>query len=160
MLIMLLVTTPIRVNDPDAETVAVNGENWPAFFRKTTNGDFIWYIDSVYYSYWTDPSDFAFLKQLIFNSINAGGGDVPWISEDPISGTVPALGSLPVSINFDASPTAGVTQPGTYMAELTVQGDPKVKVPVTMIVEAPSNYGRLDGTVLGLGYCDTQPGST
>ena len=30
-------------------------------------------------------------------------------------------------------------------------------VPVTMTVEAPASWGKLDGTVTGLGYCDTDP---
>jgi hypothetical protein len=81
--------------------------------------------------------------------------DVLWLSEDPAEGTVPGEGSLPVDINFDASPGAGVTQPGTYFADLKVDGEVvDVEVPVTMVVEAPPEFGRLEGTVGGLGYCD------
>ncbi len=147
----------IRVTDPDAETVGVNGEGWPAFFQKQLGGNFIWYIDSVYSSYWSDPSDYAFLKQVIANSMEGGGGDVLWLAEDPVSGSVPADSSLGVNILFDASPAAGVTQPGTYMATLTVKGEPKVTVPVAMNVEAPASWGRIEGTVTGLGYCDSNP---
>ncbi|MFZ2096338.1 MAG: carboxypeptidase regulatory-like domain-containing protein, partial [Anaerolineales bacterium] len=104
----------------------------------------------VYYQ-WTGQ-----MADVLHNAINfiAVPADVPWLSEDPISGTVPTEGSLAVDINFD---TTLLTQPGNYSAELTLKGDPKVKVPVFMFVEAPENYGRLDGTVLGLGYCDANP---
>ncbi|HNZ01878.1 MAG TPA: S8 family serine peptidase, partial [Anaerolineaceae bacterium] len=42
-----------------------------------------------------------------------GGADVPWLSEDPVSGTVPAMDDLVVDVTFD--PTgAGLGQPGDY----------------------------------------------
>jgi subtilisin family serine protease len=150
----------IRVTDPEAEVVAVNGESWPAFFRKATDGDFIWYIDSVYSSYWADASDFAFLKQLISNSIEAsGGGDALWLSEDPMAGVVaPDTGTQVISVTFDSSV---VTQPGTYMAEIKIKtNDPvnsKFVIPVTMNVNGPVDYGRLEGIVQSLGYCDQNP---
>ena len=68
----------IRVNDPAIRTVAVNGDGFAGFFYKTAfggqeavPGDFTWYIDSVLSAYWTDPADFAFLKQLIYNVIGS-----------------------------------------------------------------------------------------
>ena len=150
----------IRVTDPDAEVVAINGENWPTFFRKSTDGDFIWYIDSVYSSYWSDPSDFALLKQIISNSVEvSGGGDALWLSEDPFEGVVaPDIGTQVISVTFDSSV---VTQPGTYMAEIKIKtNDPvnsKFVIPVTMNVNGPVDYGRLEGIVQSLGYCDLNP---
>jgi hypothetical protein len=82
---------------------------------------------------------------------------VSWLAEEPVSGTVPAEGSLPVEILFDASPAGGVTQPGSYVADLIVRGEPKVTVPVIMTVEPPVDWGRIEGTVMGLGYCDANP---
>ena len=149
----------IRVNDPDAETVAVNGEGYPAFFRKSIDGDFIWFIDSVYSSYWADANDFAFLKQLINNSIVGGGGDALWLSEDPTAGVVaPDEGEQIIDVTFDASV---VTQPGTYMAEIKIKtNDPvatKFVIPAVMNVNGPPDWGRIEGVVSSLGYCDQNP---
>lgn len=88
-----------------------------------------------------------------------GGGAVAWLFENPISGTVLAdTGSLVADITFDA---AYVTQPGTYMANLRVISDDPVNgnyaIPVTMVVEPSAALGKLQGTVTGLGYCDTNP---
>jgi hypothetical protein len=51
----------------------VNGDGYPALFRKpfpgNPSGDLVWYIDSAAGEYWTDPSDFAFLKQLVKNAL-------------------------------------------------------------------------------------------
>jgi len=63
--------------------------------------------------------------------------DVPWLSEDPITGTVGADSTFPVTITFTALPTMTL---GTYTATLIVQTDDaansQINVPVTMhIVE-------------------------
>ncbi|HOV49132.1 MAG TPA: S8 family serine peptidase, partial [Anaerolineae bacterium] len=86
-----------------------------------------------------------------------GTADVPWLTETPVSGNVPAQGNVPVTLGFDA---AYVDQPGEYHAELIVKNDTpygKFSVPVTMTVEAPTSWGQLTGTVTGLGVCDGDP---
>jgi len=82
--------------------------------------------------------------------------DVTWLSEDPISGTLTADGgSALVDVTLDA---AQVTQPGSYRAALRVgSNDPvnrSMAVPVTMTVNAPSTWGKLEGVVSSLGHCD------
>ncbi len=80
--------------------------------------------------------------------------DVPWISEVPISGTIPAESSQLIEVTFDASLLA---QPGTYLADLEVQNDTpygSLMIPVTMTVTPPPDWGKLQGTVVSLGYCD------
>jgi len=86
-----------------------------------------------------------------------GAADVPWLTETPVSGSVPAQGNVPVTLDFDA---AYVDQPGEYHAELIVKNDTpygKFSVPVTMTVVAPNSWGKLTGTVTGLGACDDDP---
>ncbi|MBN2390363.1 MAG: carboxypeptidase regulatory-like domain-containing protein, partial [Anaerolineae bacterium] len=83
--------------------------------------------------------------------------DVPWLAEDPITGTVPAAGDMDVTVAFDA---AYVDQPGEYHAELVVTNDTpygEVRVPVTMTVTGPASWAKLTGTVIGLGVCDDDP---
>jgi uncharacterized repeat protein (TIGR01451 family) len=84
-----------------------------------------------------------------------GGGEVPWLAESPISGTIPAFSSLPVSILFDAG---AVPEPGTYLADLNIVNDDpfegSVSLPVTMTVQPSADIGKVDGTVIGTGYCD------
>jgi hypothetical protein len=60
------------------------------------------------------------------------GLDVPWLSEDPMAGTVPAGGSLPITVTFDAT---GLDA-GDYLAALRVHlvGAPNLDVPVTLHV--------------------------
>jgi len=64
--------------------------------------------------------------------------DVPWLSEAPISGTVPAGGSVSVDITFDAGV---VTQTGKYYATLRFKNNTPysmLEVPVTMTVVPPA----------------------
>ncbi len=77
-----------------------------------------------------------------------GGGGVPWLGEVPETGTVPAGETLPVSVYFTATQAVGINQPGDYLASLTVNGQPKVNVPVVMTVLPPSTWGKLAGTII------------
>jgi hypothetical protein len=74
--------------------------------------------------------------------------DVPWLSADPVTGTVPAHSALSIDVRLDASQ---VGQPGVYSADLIVyNNDPyasKVSVPVTMTVLPLATMGKLLGTV-------------
>ena len=68
--------------------------------------------------------------------IYAGGwfGEVPWLSVDPTSGSVPPNSALPVQVTFDASDL----QPDIYTATLYISSNdplnPSVQIPVTMTV--------------------------
>ena len=63
-----------------------------------------------------------------------------------------------MDVGFDAN---YVGQPGEYYANLRVRTDDPVHgalvVPVTMTINAPADWGKLDGTVTSLGYCDVNP---
>jgi hypothetical protein len=79
---------------------------------------------------------------------------VPWLSSDPISGTLPQSGELSVDLTFDAGE---VDQPGEYFAALDVLNDTPYDVPyvpVTLTVPVPLTWGRLTGTVTSTGHCD------
>jgi PKD repeat protein/subtilisin family serine protease len=85
--------------------------------------------------------------------------DVPWLSEEPVAGTVTAGGSQRVDVTMDAS-VPDITQPGDYYATLLVANDTPygpLQVPVTMTVIPPSTWGTLEGTITGLGACDENP---
>lgn len=87
-------------------------------------------------------------------------GDVPWLITDPMTGTVPSLGSQVVDVTLDAS-IPDVNQPGEYLAELRIVSNTPyeaLSIPVTMTVNAPADWGRLAGTVVGLARCDA-PGA-
>ena len=82
---------------------------------------------------------------------------VPWLDEDPTSGTVAPEATAVVTLTFDAS-VPEVEQPGDYYATLTFKGgDVEVEMPVTLTVEAPATWGLLEGLVQGLGHCDANP---
>ena len=88
-----------------------------------------------------------------------GVSDVPWLSEDPVSGTVGTEDPVTVEVTFD--PTgAGLSQPGDYLAELKVRHNSPYtypNIPVTLHLKAPSNYGTFKGHVYGLKTCDVDP---
>jgi PKD repeat protein len=65
--------------------------------------------------------------------------DVPWLSESPITGTLPAGANQPVQVTFDAG-VPDITQPGSYFAQLKIKNDtPYIveNIPVTMTVVLP-----------------------
>ena len=66
-----------------------------------------------------------------------GPGGIPWLSENPTSGTVPPGGCQDVTVTFDSS---GLT-PGAYTGTLQVESNdilnPVVNVPVTLTVAGP-----------------------
>ena len=83
--------------------------------------------------------------------------DVPWLNEAPASGSLSPAGSQPVVVTFDA---ANLLQPGTYQAQLKVMQDTPYSVPalpVSLHVILPASWGTLNGTIAGLGLCDTGP---
>jgi len=87
------------------------------------------------------------------------GGDVPWLTTDPVSGTVPGQGTVQVTVGFDAGVPA-VDQPGDYQAKLTLKNDTprgNLSIPVLMTVPAPASWGKVQGVVTGLGVCDSDP---
>ena len=62
------------------------------------------------------------------------GGEVPWLSVDPTSGSLPTGGSAPVQVTFDATSL----QPGIYTTTLYINSNdplqPLLAVPVTLTV--------------------------
>jgi Carboxypeptidase regulatory-like domain/Kelch motif len=81
-----------------------------------------------------------------------GVTDVPWLSEDPTTGTLAPGQSMNVLVTFSATTAAEVTQPGTYTAQITVASDTPTKVnpiDVTMNVTPPRGWGKIAGTVTG-----------
>jgi len=62
--------------------------------------------------------------------------DIAWLSEDPVSGSVPPAGCSTVGVSFDSTGLA----PGGYNASLIVNSDdphePRIELPVSLTVEA------------------------
>jgi hypothetical protein len=88
-------------------------------------------------------------------------GDVPWLSETPITGTVAAASAESIMVAFDAG-APEVDQPGNYFATLRVKNDTpygSLSLPVTMTVAVPADWGKLVGVVTSPGYCDANPHS-
>ena len=79
------------------------------------------------------------------------GTQVPWLSSSPSQVTVSAGGSVTVTVTLDGG-AAGVTQPGSYTAGLTLINDTPYATPVvgvTMTVTPPKTWGQITGTVSG-----------
>ncbi|HOT91991.1 MAG TPA: PKD domain-containing protein, partial [Anaerolineae bacterium] len=101
-----------------------------------------------YHSQWSGQMDAVLHNAILWL---AGGGDVPWLNENPITGTVGADSEVVVDVTFDAG-VPEVTQPGEYYATLNVRSDDPVQgrlgVPVTMTVLPLPSMGKVHGYVL------------
>ncbi len=77
-----------------------------------------------------------------------GAQDIVWLSEAPITGTIPAGSWTEVDVTFDSGM---VSEPGVYQANLRFDNnDPlngRLSIPVTMTVQPTTDLGLLDGTV-------------
>ncbi len=75
--------------------------------------------------------------------------DIPWLSEDPISGTVPINQCVVVDVTFDSTGP----EPGVYNAGLVITSNdpdtPEVTIPATMTVLAPAAIADVTYTVTG-----------
>jgi len=76
------------------------------------------------------------------------GSDIPWLSEDPISGTVAMQDVISPLLTFDAGTVMGL---GTYTGTLVMDtNDPaavSIEMPVQMNVVDNPNAGKIEGTV-------------
>ncbi len=83
-----------------------------------------------------------------------------WIQPAPATGTVPEQSEQAVAVTLTAADPE-ITQPGTYLGQLRMSnntpGNGMISIPVTMIVNPPATWGKLQGTVSGLGNCDANP---
>jgi PKD repeat protein len=107
------------------------------------------------YDYYLDQEDLVLHNAILW--LAEGGVGVPWFGQDPVTGTVPAEGTLDVTLYFTATAEAGVTQPGDYLATLKIKGDPNKDIPVVMTVNPPDTWGKIFGNVSSQGYCDANP---
>ncbi len=92
------------------------------------------------------------VMQVVMDKI--GGTDIPWLSESPISGTIPAHGSVQLQLTFDAT---SYTNPDTAYARLLISTQTlygRLSVPVTMQVVSPADLGQFTGTVTAGLACD------
>ncbi|MBN2002565.1 MAG: S8 family serine peptidase [Anaerolineae bacterium] len=86
-------------------------------------------------------------------------GDIPWLSTDPVSGTLDTNAVSVLDVVFDAG-VSETTQPGDYHGALIVSSNAangSIQIPVTLTVTPPDSWGKVTGTVVGLEVCDTNP---
>ena len=77
---------------------------------------------------------------------------MPWLSEDPTEFDVPVGATVSVTVTLSATTDAGVTQPGTYAAQIAVNANtPQTINPidVTMNVTPAEQLGQDRGNVTG-----------
>lgn len=85
--------------------------------------------------------------------------DLLWLSATPASGVVAPGAQQQIDVVLDAG-AAGVAPLSEYRATLVVRSDDPGSphlVPITMTVPPPASWGKLQGTVSGLGHCDGNP---
>jgi hypothetical protein len=70
----------------------------------------------------------------------SGSNNIPWVSANPISGTVAATSASDVDVVFDSTGMLSGTYTGTLCIDSNDPVTPRVTVPLTMTVEDPS-YG-------------------
>ncbi|RMH78708.1 MAG: hypothetical protein D6681_19840, partial [Calditrichaeota bacterium] len=136
----------LRVNDPDVEVAAINGDSHPDLFTKTIgNGHLVYFLNSPQHSYWSDANDFAILQQVITNGL--AFNPLTWLSVNFTNGTVTPGGTFDVSVFFDAT---GLTA-GDYFANINITSNdplnPAVTVPVHLVVDPALAIEPVDGTI-------------
>jgi DNA-binding beta-propeller fold protein YncE len=123
----------LRISDPAATVVALNGDNHPALVHKPIgDGHLVYVVNATVNEFWTDPADFAILEQVVDNAFQFS--DIRWLSVSPEAATVPPGGRVEVTVGFDAAGLIG----GDYAASLAVESndpdEPEVLVPVSLHV--------------------------
>jgi PKD repeat protein len=131
----------LRIDDPEAEIVAVNGHGWgDLFYKGFADGDLIWLLNSPKDPYWEFQQDFDLLKQVVENALSYQAFvDIPWLEVDPVGGNVDADSWFEVELTFTASPDLEVGE--TYTGILRVQSSDPVNsgldIPLSMTVVEP-----------------------
>ncbi|MBG6098566.1 carboxypeptidase regulatory-like domain-containing protein [Nocardioides luteus] len=100
----------------------------------------------------TDAAELGFPDSNIILDVTGetGGGGVAWLDVQPPSFTLAPGKAVTAIVTFDAT----VDQPGTYTADVVIGNNTPytvAPVPATMIVKAPSGWGKITGTVTGSG---------
>ncbi|MCW3820761.1 carboxypeptidase regulatory-like domain-containing protein [Micromonospora sp. DR5-3] len=86
-----------------------------------------------------------------------GTTDVPWLSADKTEVTLQPGESVDVTVSLNAN-IAEITQPGTFTAQLSISAKTPYRitpVPVTLVVNPPKTWGKITGTVTGVGCTGT-----
>jgi uncharacterized repeat protein (TIGR01451 family) len=119
---------------------------WYWFFATSTNMSNAQLVDPMNYfgmgaTSWTPWTNLGVTYwDLAFRLEGTPGGviDIPWLSEDPVTGTIPAGSCQDVTVTFDSTGLA----PDTYFGELDVVSndpdEPEVVVPVDLTVTGGS----------------------
>jgi hypothetical protein len=79
--------------------------------------------------------------------------DIPWLSVSPADFTLAAGKSASFTVTLNADVDA-ITQPGTFTASIALSAavpQPVPAIPVSFTVNPPSTWGKITGTVTGLG---------
>jgi N-acetylneuraminic acid mutarotase len=85
----------------------------------------------------------------VYPELNSCAPDVPWLKEDPVTGTIASLKSQVITITFDTD-VLNIKQPDTYYAQLLIQEDtpyPLTNVPVTLTIDPTADMGWVEGAV-------------
>jgi len=101
--------------------------------------------------------DIELWRNIAYGLLHGWENESAWLAAAPAAGSIPALTNQSVTLNFDA---AAVDQPGEYGTTLLVRNDTPygdLHVPVTLTVTPPTTWGKVTGTVVGLGVCDADP---
>jgi uncharacterized membrane protein len=82
--------------------------------------------------------------------IDVQGGDIPWLSTDPITGTLAADSVQTIDVTFDTMTYTLGTYTGTLMVKTDDSVYDKIEIPVTMHIEAISYGVELAPAAAGL----------
>lgn len=126
----------LRINDPAAVVAARNGLGVPALVRKPIGaGSLVYFISDPYTYFWTAPSDYAVLRQILLNALNLAD----WISFSPTSGSVAPGAVAHVTARFDPGQLFG----GDYLGTADIRSNdpvrPIVRLPVHMHLTGAPN---------------------
>ncbi|MEQ1833614.1 MAG: choice-of-anchor D domain-containing protein, partial [Candidatus Eisenbacteria bacterium] len=132
----------LRVSDPAATVVAMNGAGSPALVRKRIgSGSLIYLANTPYDGWWSFEQDYQVFRKILENAL----GGQSWLSFSPASGNVAPGETFHVGARFDPGALLG----GDYIASVQL----RTNVPNRPLVEIPAHLhvtGAPDITVAPL----------
>lgn len=141
----------LRISDPAATTVAVNGDGFPALVEKPIgSGTLVYFVNVAGQSYWSNQSDFDLLKTVIKNSLTSS-----WAQADLTQGNTLPGDSANVTITIDASNLVA----GNYEVQIVITSNDtldSVKTIPLHVSVLPSILGiSADSLTLNIGAADS-----
>jgi len=130
----------LRINDPAAKVVAMNGDGHPVLVHKSIgSGTLVYFIDTPYGGFWNDPGDYAEFKQIVQNALRLGCADLAL--REPAAGRCPRVARC--RWTWGSSPST--SKKGTTPASVRISSNDPDQAPCGRARAPPCGRGAENG---------------